>query len=61
MSLSVRLRVAVLAPLAAGVKVIVIEHVPLAVIVVHVLLVMAKSPLSAPVIVALVTFTAVVP
>jgi hypothetical protein len=62
LSLSVRLSVAVLAPLAAGVKVIVIEQVPpLALIVVQVLLVMAKSPLSVPVTVALVSFTAVVP
>ena len=61
MSLSVRLRLPVLAPFAPGVKVMLIVQVPPADRVLQLLLVIAKSALSVPVIEAFVTVTYVVP
>ena len=59
--MSVTLNVPVREPDAAGVKVTLIVHVADAASVVHELLVILKSPLSVPVIVADLTVTAVLP
>ena len=60
-SLSVRLRLPVLAPFAPGVKVRLSVHVPPAASVVQLLVVITKSLLFVPVMAALVTVTEVVP